>query len=55
MDFELDLVDVAAAVLIAFGFLALAVVIFWPLERDDVMQRVHGDQPNPPELEGLPQ
>ena len=53
---ELDLVDVAAAIVAALGIVVLAVAIFWPLAAcDDVMQRVHGDQPNPPGLESLPQ
>lgn len=45
----LDLVDVAAIAIVVVSLIALAGVVFWPRDRrDDVMQRVHGDQPRLP-------
>jgi hypothetical protein len=45
---DLDLIDVAVAAFVVLCIVTLAAAIFWPLDaRDDVMQRVHGDQPMP--------
>lgn len=48
----MDPVELVFAVLLVLAFIGLAVAILWPLERrrDDVMNYVHGDQPDLPDL-----
>lgn len=52
-----DLIELVLLAGIVLGFVGLALAIFWPFERhsDDVMARVHGDQPELPDLKRLPQ
>lgn len=47
----MDLFELALAAFVLLSIAALLVAIFWPLERrrDDVMQRIHGDQPRLPQ------